>query len=118
MIAPIARPSTAPPRGGRRKRRGRGRQVPRVSAIWELAIAQTIVWAGLFYSFPALTLRWETDLGWAKEELTGAVTLSIALSAVFSPRSGRPIDGGLGTQVVAGGRHPGRSCVDLVGLVD
>src|SRR3546814_7605329 len=89
MIAPIARPSTAPPRGGRRKRRGRGRQVPRVSAIWELAIAQTIVWAGLFYSFPALILRWETDFGWAKAELTGAVTLSIALSAVFSPLAGR-----------------------------
>src|SRR3546814_18551317 len=62
-IAPIARPATAPPRGGRRKRRGRGRQVPRVSAIWELAIAQTIVWAGLFYSFPALILRWETAIG-------------------------------------------------------
>jgi MFS family permease len=91
--------------------------VLRLSAIWQLAIAQTIVWAGLFYSFPALILRWETDFGWAKAELTGAVTLSIALSAVFSPLAGRLIDRGFGPQVLAGGALAGGLCVGLVGLV-
>ncbi|HMA15049.1 MAG TPA: MFS transporter [Kiloniellaceae bacterium] len=89
----------------------------RRSAIWQLAIAQTIVWAGLFYAFPALILRWETAFGWAKAELTGAVTLSIALSAVFSPLAGRLIDRGLGPQVLAGGALAGGLCIGLVGLV-
>jgi len=98
--------------------RGGGRQtVQRLSAIWQLAIAQTIVWAGLFYGFPALILRWETHFGWAKAELTGAVTLSIGLSAVFSPLAGRLIDRGLGPQVLAGGALAGGLCIALVGAV-
>ena len=91
--------------------------MPRLSAIWQLAVAQTIVWAGLFYAFPALILRWEMAFGWSKAELTGAVTLSIALSAVFSPLAGRLIDRGLGPQVLAGGALAGGLCIGLVGLV-
>jgi predicted MFS family arabinose efflux permease len=92
--------------------------VSRLAAIWQLAIAQTIVWAGLFYGFPALILRWETDFGWNKAELTGAVTLSIGLSAVFSPLAGRLIDRGLGPQILAGGALAGGLCMALLALVD
>jgi len=81
--------------------------VRRLPAVWQLAIAQTIVWAGLYYGFPALILRWETEFGWTKAELTGAVTLSIGLSALFSPLAGRLIDRGLGPQVLAGGALAG-----------
>jgi MFS family permease len=91
--------------------------VRRLPAVWQLAIAQTIVWAGLYYSFPALILRWETAFGWTKAELTGAVTLAIGLSAVFSPLAGRLIDRGLGPQVLAGGALAGGLCIALVGLV-
>lgn len=90
----------------------------RLPAVWQLALAQTIVWAGLFYGFPALILRWETDFGWAKAELTGAVTLSIGLSAVFSPLAGRLIDRGLGPQALAGGALAGGLCIGLLGLVE
>lgn len=89
----------------------------RLPAVWQLAIAQTIVWAGLYYGFPALILRWETEFGWTKAELTGAVTLSIGLSAVFSPLAGRLIDRGLGPRVLAGGALAGGICIGLVGLV-
>ncbi|MEQ9609019.1 MAG: MFS transporter [Kiloniellaceae bacterium] len=89
----------------------------RLPAVWQLAIAQTIVWAGLYYGFPALILRWETEFGWSKAELTGAVTLSIGLSALFSPLAGRLIDRGLGPQVLAGGALAGGLCLGLVGLV-
>lgn len=90
----------------------------RLSAVWQLAIAQTIVWAGLFYAFPALILRWETEFGWGKAELTGAVTLSIGLSAVFSPLAGRLIDRGLGARVLAGGALAGGLGIALMGLVE
>jgi len=102
--------------GEGRQKRG-GQRLRRLPAVWQLAIAQTIVWAGLYYGFPALILRWETEFGWTKAELTGAVTLSIGLSALFSPLAGRLIDRGLGPQVLAGGALAGGLCLGLVGLV-
>jgi hypothetical protein len=46
-------------------------------SILLLAIAQTLVWAGFYYLFPALLLRWEQSLGWSKTDLTAAITLAI-----------------------------------------
>lgn len=64
--------------------------------VWPLAIAETIVWAAMFYSFPALILVWERELGWSKAELSGALTASLVLSAILAPVVGRLIDHGLG----------------------
>jgi MFS family permease len=70
--------------------------------VWPLAIAETIVWAAMFYSFPALILVWERDLGWSKTELSGALTLSLVVSAALAPVVGRLIDHGLGRFVFTG----------------
>jgi MFS family permease len=70
--------------------------------VWPLAIAETIVWAAMFYSFPALILVWERDLGWSKTELSGALTISLVLSAVLAPVVGRLIDHGIGRYVFTG----------------
>jgi MFS family permease len=67
-----------------------------------LAIAETIVWAAMFYSFPALLLQWERDLGWSKIELSGALTLALVVSALLAPVVGRLIDHGLGRYVFTG----------------
>lgn len=67
-----------------------------------LALAQIITWAGLYYVFPALLVRWEQDLGWSKIDITGAITLAIFVSAISSPFSGRLVDAGKGPQVMAG----------------
>lgn len=56
----------------------------------------------MFYSFPALLLEWERDLGWSKTELSGAFTLSLVVSAVLAPVVGRLIDHGLGRFVFTG----------------
>lgn len=56
----------------------------------------------MFYSFPALLLEWERDLGWTKTELSGAFTLSLVVSAVLAPVVGRLIDHGLGRFVFTG----------------
>jgi MFS family permease len=64
--------------------------------VWSLAGAETIIWAGLFYSFPALLLAWERDLGWSKTELAGAFTLALIVSAFMAPVVGRLIDQGFG----------------------
>ena len=61
------------------------------SAIWFLAFGQTLVWAGTYYVFPALIVRWEADFGWTRSEITGALTFAIFTAAIFSPISGRLI---------------------------
>lgn len=70
--------------------------------IWPLAIAETILWAALYYSFPALLVQWEQEFGWSKTGLTGAFTLAVLTSALMAPVAGRLIDRGLGTIVFAG----------------
>ncbi len=69
-------------------------------AIILLALGQTIIWAGLFYLFPALILIWEADLGWSRVDLAGALTLCIFLSAISSPVTGRIIDLGKGPVMI------------------
>ncbi len=66
------------------------------AALGMLATAETIVWAGLFYLFPILLLRWEADLGWHRGDVALAFTLALAVSALASPLFGRLIDLGLG----------------------
>jgi MFS family permease len=70
--------------------------------VWPMAVAETIVWAGLYYAFPALLVQWEADFGWSKAELTGAFTICVLISAALAPFSGRLIDRGLGPAMFAG----------------
>lgn len=67
-----------------------------------LALAETIVWASYYYSFPALLLIWERDLGWSKAELSVAFTLALVASATLAPVVGRLIDRGRAGLVFAG----------------
>ena len=69
--------------------------------VWPLAIAQIILWAALYYIFPALLLEWERDLGWSKTELSGAFTLALLMAAFMAPVVGRIIDRGFGRRVLA-----------------
>jgi len=61
-----------------------------------LSVGQTLVWACLYYVFPALILRWEETIGWNKVEISLAITLALLTSAVFSPIAGKIIDKGKG----------------------
>jgi len=67
--------------------------------VWPMAIAQTLLWAGAFYLFPALLGAWEQEFGWSKQALTGAFTIALLLSAVVAPAVGRAIDRGLSLAV-------------------
>ncbi len=67
-----------------------------------LAFGQTLTWAGLYYIFPALLLRWEQELGWSKADLTAAIALAVLISATSSPFAGRIIDKGRGPVLMAG----------------
>lgn len=79
-----------------------------------LAAGQTIVWSCLYYVFPALLIRWEDSFSWSKVQLTGAITLALFISAVFSPVFGKLIDRGYGPQLLAIGALFGGVCLYLV----
>jgi len=66
-----------------------------------MALGETIVWAGLFYIFPALLIQWESDMGWSRTELTAALTIAVLASAIASPIAGRLIDQGKGPQLMS-----------------
>jgi len=85
--------------------------------VWPLAIAETIVWAAMFYSFPALILEWERSLGWSKTELSGALTLSLVVAAVLAPVVGRIIDHGFGRFVFTGCALLGGGLLALLSMV-
>ena len=86
-------------------------------SIFFLAIGQTLVWATLFYVFPAMLVRWEQALGWSKAELTGAITLAVFMSALASPLAGRFIDAGKGAVMMAGSAFLGGFCLIALSMV-
>jgi len=85
-------------------------------AVLCLAFGETIVWAGFYYLFPALLLRWEADAGWPKIWLTAAFAAAIIVSALVSPLAGRMIDRGHGTLVMAGSALVGAALLALLPL--
>ena len=72
-------------------------------AVWLLAVGQTIIWAGLFYSFAALLLTWEDDLGWAKTDIALGLTAAVFISALLSPIAGHIVDAGKGRLLLTAG---------------
>jgi len=85
--------------------------------VWPLAIAQIIMWAAMYYMFPALLLEWERDLGWSKTELSGAFTLALVMSAVLAPGVGRIIDRGFGRRIFTGSAILGSLFLALLSMV-
>ena len=83
-----------------------------------LAVAQTLIWACIYYSFPALLLHWEAELGWSRAELTGAITLAVFVSAFCSPLYGRLIDAGKGALMMTAAAALGGVCMLLLTQVE
>ncbi len=87
-------------------------------AIACLAFGQTIVWAGMYYLFPALLLRWEDAEGWSKTTLTAAFAGALVMSGIFAPLAGRIIDKGRGAELMAGTTLLGAVMLSLLPMAD
>ncbi len=85
--------------------------------VLPLAVAETVVWAAMYYAFPALLPEWERDTGWSKTELSAAFTLALVVAAALAPVAGRLIDHGYGRQVFAGGAALGAVMLALLSQV-
>ncbi|MFK7945018.1 MAG: MFS transporter [Paracoccaceae bacterium] len=86
-------------------------------AILPLAIAETLLWAGLYYVFAALLPAWEADFGWSRGEISGAFTASLVVMAILGPRMGRFIDRGYGRTLFLGASVAGAGLLVLLGFV-
>lgn len=70
------------------------------SAVWLLALGQTLIYAGCYYSFPALLPDLVAATGWSKSELALGPTLAFLVMAGLTPFTGRLVDRGLGGEML------------------
>ena len=103
--------------GAAAKAGGQGRLPTADRTVWALAFAETLVWAGVFYIFPALLAHWEGDLGWPKTTIAGAFTAALVASAAAAPLAGRLIDRGHGRILLTVGAALTGELIGLVALV-
>ncbi|MBA3909112.1 MAG: MFS transporter [Rhodobacter sp.] len=83
-------------------------------AIWLLALGQTLIYAGGYYSFPALLPDLEAATGWTKAELALGPTLAFLIMAALTPFTGRLVDRGLGGEMLIW--MPGLAALGVAGL--
>jgi hypothetical protein len=57
-------------------------------------ISETVIWAAIFYSFPALVLLWQGEYGWSATTTLGAFSVALAVQGLAAPHMGRIIDRG------------------------
>lgn len=57
-------------------------------------VAETVIWAAIFYSFPALVLQWQAEFGWSATQAMGAFSIALAVQGLAAPWVGRQIDRG------------------------
>lgn len=84
------------------------------SAVWPLAVGQTLIYAGCYYSFPALLPDLEAATGWSKAELALGPTLAFLVMAALTPFTGRLVDRGLGGEMLVW--LPGLAALGVTGL--
>ncbi len=87
-------------------------------AVLMIALGQVLVWAAFYYSFAALLLTWERDLGWAKSELTLGLAAAVMVAALASPLAGRIIDGGHGRLLLTLGAVGGAAALALLAAAE
>ena len=69
-------------------------KVWRDPAILAFMVAETVIWAAIFYSFPALVLQWQGEFGWSVTQAMGAFSIALAVQGSAAPWVGRLIDRG------------------------
>lgn len=84
------------------------------AAVWLLALGQTLIYAGCYYSFPALLPDLEAATGWTKAQLALGPTLGFLIMAGLTPFTGRLVDRGFGGEMLIWA--PGLAALAVAGL--
>ncbi|MDP6392343.1 MAG: MFS transporter [Arenicellales bacterium] len=86
--------------------------------VWSLAVAETVAWAGIFYLFPAMLVRWENHFGWSRVDLVVGFTAALVVSASTAVFAGRLIDRGHGRVLMTTSAVAGALLVGLLPLIE
>lgn len=86
-------------------------------SVWFLAVAETLVWAGMYYLFAALLLHWERGFGWSRTDLALALTCALIVSGLSAPVAGWLIDRGHGRLLLSGSALCGGLLIGILTLV-
>lgn len=60
--------------------------------VTALSFAQLVSWGTIFYGFPLFVVPMETDLGWSRAELNGALSCGLLIAGLAALPVGRRID--------------------------
>lgn len=66
-------------------------------AVWALAVGLLVIYAGIFYAYPAMLPDLLAETGWSKATLALGPTLGALVMACLTPFTGRVIDRGRGS---------------------
>jgi predicted MFS family arabinose efflux permease len=69
-------------------------------AVWLLALGLLLIYAGVYYAFPALLPDLLAGTGWSKADLALGPTLSYLVMALLTPLTGRVVDRGHGGTMI------------------
>lgn len=65
-----------------------------------LGISQICTWGAFYYAFPLIAVVMQSELGWSKSDLYGALTVGLLISACLTYPVGLAIDRGYGRHVM------------------
>ncbi len=85
-------------------------------AVWALALAQTLTYAGVYYAFPALLPDLLALTGWPAAALALGPTLAFLVTAMLTPFTGSLVDRGFGGEMLIYLPVAAALCVALMGF--
>ena len=71
--------------------------------LWVLSMGQLITWGLVYYTFPLFVAPMETELGWSRNDLFGALSAGLMVAGLCSIPVGAWIDRGHGRKLMTGG---------------
>ena len=71
--------------------------------LWVLSVGQLITWGLVYYTFPLFVVPMETELGWSRDAMFGALSAGLLVAGLCSIPVGAWIDKGHGRKLMTGG---------------
>jgi MFS family permease len=90
---------------------GRRRDFPGWRMVWALAVTETVAYGVLFYSFAVFLVPMQRDLGASTAQLSGALTVAMAVTGAAAPGVGRWLDRHGARWLMTAGSLLGAACV-------
>lgn len=86
-------------------------------AVWALALGLLVIYAGVFYAYPAMLPDLLAETGWSKATLAFGPTLGALVMAALTPVTGRVVDRGHGAALMIWMPVLAVVCVGALGFV-